>query len=557
MIDDAKKAQQQGHRRFIVFCLFLLVLLVVLVWHLLDLSLFNRHFLLQQSNARILRKVSIPAYRGMMTDRHAEPLAISIPVDTVWINPKQFQATADQLYHLSSLLNIPISSLKSKLSNNTKKGFIYLKRRMPPKVAEKILALKMPGIYTLREYKRYYPEGDIDAHLIGFTNIDDKGQEGLELTFNQWLAGTPGKKEVIKDRLGHVIANVAMLTRPEQGHPLTLSIDQRIQYLAYCDLQKQVQQYHAASGSVVVLDVKTGEILAMVNQPSYNPNHRPNVHDGRFRNRAVTDMYEPGSTIKAFNIALALKSGRYNPETIIDTRPGWMVVDGHTIHDTSDHGVITLTQLLQKSSNVGAAKVLFSLQSEEYWHLLNQFGFGERTRSGFPGETTGILPYFSEWRRSEVATIAFGYGLAVSPLQLAQAYATLANHGVRLPVTLLKENEKPVGVRVLSAKIADELIEMLKTVVNAGGTGLRARVPGYSIAGKTGTAYIAHQGSYDKKKTIASFVGMAPASDPRLVVAVDIRDPKGAHSGGVVSAPVFSEVMSGALRVLRVPPDTV
>lgn len=555
MLDESKRVQQQARRRFVLFCVFLLTVLGVLLWHLLDLSLFNRHFLMQQSNARIMRKVPMPAYRGIIKDRNGEPLAISIPVDTLWLNPKMFAATGAQWQKLCALLHTSHAKLEAKVKRYGQREFMYLRRRMSPEVADKIMALKIPGVFSMREYKRFYPEGPVDAHLIGFTNVDDKGQEGLELAFNRWLAGTPGEKEVIKDRLGHIVANVTMLKKPVQGRDLTLSIDQRIQYIAYRDLAAQVEKYHAASGSVVVLDVKTGEVLAMVNQPSYDPNHRPAVHDGRFRNRAVTDMYEPGSTIKAFNIALALQSGHYTPETMIDTRPGWMVVDGHTIRDTSDHGEINLTQLLQKSSNVGAAKVLFSLQSEDYWQLLKRFGFGERSRSGFPGETPGVLPYFGQWRRSEVATIAFGYGLAVSTLQLAHGYAILANHGIRLPLTLLKNDKQPQGIRVLPADIANQLISMLQTVVKTGGTGTRARVPGYSIAGKTGTAYIAGKNGYNKKRYISSFVGMAPADNPRIVVAVYMRDPRGGHYGGIVAAPVFSKVMAGALRIEQVPPD--
>ena len=534
------------------------VALIGLVWRLVDLNILNRSFLLKQSKARILRHIKIPAYRGMITDRLGSPLAISAPVESVWVNPKLLKITSKQIIQLAKILNVSPHYIQHRLRHDAGKGFLYLKRSNPPVVAGQVNALQIPGVFTLREYKRYYPEGEVTSHVVGLTNVDDQGQEGLELAYEKWLGGFPGEKEVIKDRLGHVISNIALLKDPQQGHELVLSLDHRIQYLAYNELKKTVDKYHAKSGSIVVLDVKTGEILAMVNQPTYNPNRRPKDHDGRYRNRAVTDMFEPGSTIKAFNIALALQSNKYKPTTTINTNPGRMKIGGYTIKDDGlNHGVIDLTQVLQKSSNIGAAKILLSMPPQNYWNLLQQFGFGQRTLSSFPGETAGRVVPRSEWYPSVVATLAYGYGLAVTTLQLAHAYAILANHGVKVPVTFLRQSAAPTEQRVISAEVADTVISMLRSVVEQGGTGTRAKVPGYTVAGKTGTAYIANSKGYDRHRYIANFVGVAPATDPKLVVAVVVRNPKGQHFGGLVAAPAFSHVMSGALRILDVAPDDI
>ncbi len=540
----------------------LLILLAVagvgVLWRLVDLNLVNRSFLLKQSQARILRKVKISGYRGMITDRFGDPLAISTPVESVWVNPKLFKASKSQIHALADSLHLSIKYIKHRVRAIPGREFVYLKRDNSPAVSAKVRALKIPGVFFQREYRRYYPDGAVTAHVVGITNVDDQGQEGLELAYNNWLAGSAGEKEVLKDRLGRVIDNVALLKKPKQGHNLTLSLDQRIQFLAYRALKKVVNRYHADSGSVVVLDVKTGEILAMVNQPSYNPNRRPKDHDGRYRNRAVTDIFEPGSTIKTFNIVLALESGQYTPQTKINTHPGRLKIGRYVIKDEGlDYDKISLTQVLQKSSNIGAAKVMLSLKVRNYWDLLRKLGFGQRTRSGFPGEVGGILVSHETWLPSVVATLAYGYGIAVTTLQLAHAYAILANDGVKIPVTFLKVKQPPKGVRIIPAKIAKTVMKMLETVEQKGGTGTRARVPGYEVAGKTGTAYIAGPKGYYKHRYTSSFVGIAPVSEPRLVVAVVIRDPKGQHFGGIVSAPVFAKVMGGALRLLDVPPDNL
>jgi cell division protein FtsI (penicillin-binding protein 3) len=536
----------------------LIAALLVLIGRFVFLNVIDRSFLLQQSQARILRTVSIPAYRGMILGRDSSPLAISTPLDSVCVNPKIYHATGRQQFLLAKILGLNIITTRNAIARYKRahKEFMYLKRLNPPRVAQKVTALKIPGVFLKREFKRYYPESEVTAQVVGLTNIDDQGQEGLELAYNKWLSGKGGKKEVIKDRLGNIIRNVALLRRPVQGKNLYLSIDHRIQYIAYRALKEQVNKYHAASGAVVVLDAKTGEVLAMVNQPSYNPNDRPKIHDGRFRNRAVTDTFEPGSTIKPFTIALALQSGRYTPSSTVNTSPGRLKVGGYTIKDDGlDYGVINLTQVLQKSSNIGAAKIMLSLPPQNYWHLLRTMGFGQRTSSGFPGESPGILRERQVWYPSVVATLAYGYGIAVTTLQLAHAYQILADHGVSMPVTFIKQDKQPKGSAVLNPKVADTVVKMLETVVQSGGTGRRAAIPGYRVAGKTGTAYIAGPHGYNKSKFIASFVGIAPVSNPRLVVAVDIRDPQGQHFGGVVAAPVFAQVMSAALRDLGVSPD--
>lgn len=534
----------------------LCVALAGLLWRLIDLNILDRSFLLRQSKARILRVVSIPAYRGMITDRLGTPFAISTPVDSVWINPQVFQANSAQIKQLATILNLPVNFIQQRAQKIDDHQFVYLKRGNPPEIGKAISALSIPGVFLQREYRRYYPDGEVDAHVVGITNVDDRGQEGLELAYNRWLAGVPGKKEVLIDRLGHVIADVALLTKPVQGHDLVLSIDHRVQYLAYRGLKETVAKYHAEAGSVVVVDVKTGEILAMVNQPSYNPNNRRDSHDSRVRNRAVTDMFEPGSVIKSFTVAFALESGKYTPDTTIDTNPGWMRVGGYPIHDDLNYGVVTLTQLLQKSSNIAAAKILLSSPPQQYWNLLHHVGFGERTQSGFPGEVAGLLIPQSTWLPSVVATLAYGYGVSVTTLQLAQAYMILADGGVAKPVTLIKVDAPPKTTRVMPQAIADTVVHMLEAVVQDG-TGKLAQVPYYRIAGKTGTAYIATAKGYDKNKHMSSFLGMAPASNPRLVVAVVIRDPQGRHFGAEVAAPLFGEVMEGSLRLLDIPPDNL
>lgn len=545
--------------RVYVISFFLIVALSGLLWRLIDLNLFNRHFLLQQSDARILRVVDLPAHRGMITDRLGTVLALSTPVYSVWANPKYFEATPDQLEAMSRDLNLPVSMIKERTNPANGKEFIYLKRQNPPDVMSDLKALNIPGLHFQMEYQRFYPEGEVIAHVLGITNIDDQGQEGLELAYNQWLSGSPGKKEVLKDRLGHVIADIAYIKKPEQGRDLTLSIDHRIQFIAYRALKEQVQKFHAKSGSIVVLNVRTGEILAMANMPSYNPNNRMVQEGGDLRNRAMTDSFEPGSTMKPFTIAMALESGQYKPDSMVDTSPGYMRVGGYEIRDDfRNNGIIDLRKILEVSSNIGAAKILLSLPPQAFFDLLRREGFGRRTNSGFPGESAGKLTEHSVWYKSDVATLAYGYGIAVTTIQLARAYATLADNGVSHPVSFLKLDHAPPGKQVITKEVANEVVNMLQAVIiGKRGTGKQAAIPGYLVAGKTGTAYIADAHGYNKKKYMSDFVGIAPVSDPRLVIAVVVRDPQGMHFGGDVAAPVFAKVMSAALRILNIPADNV
>jgi len=541
--------------RFRLILILLSIIFILLITRLVYLNIIDRNFLSKQGNARSMRIINIPAYRGMILDRNDEPLAVSTPVDSVWINPQDFPNTTQNKREISQLLHISPYRIKKLLRKNAKREFVYIKRSINPATATSIKQLSIPGVYLEQGYKRYYPESESAAHVVGFTNIDDKGQEGLELAYNNWLSGKPGKQRVLKDRFGHIVAIMADIHPAKSGHDLTLSIDNRIQFLAYQALKETVQQYKADSGSVVILDPRKGEILAMVNQPSFNPNKRPNHDYGQFRNRAITDIFEPGSTMKAFSIASALDSGKYTPDTIIDTNPGWFMVGHNKVQDENlNHGKITVTQVLQKSSNVGVAKMTLSLPPDHFIDLLQRIGFSERTRSGFPGESAGILKEQSVEHPFNLATLAFGYGISVTPLQLAQAYGIISNDGLKCPITFLKQDDNPSCTSVMKTKVAHEMLDMLESVVQDG-TGTRAKVAGYRIAGKTGTAHIASIHGYNKNSDMASFVGIAPASNPKLVVAVVIRNPKSDYYGAIVAAPTFAKIMGGALRILDIAPD--
>lgn len=526
-----------------------------LIWRMVDLNLVQRKFLLQQSNARILRTISIPAYRGMITDRFHQPLAISAQVDSIWITPQLFNPSSNQIQKLSELLKLTPQKIKTKIAQESNREFLYLKRGISPSVTDQIKGLEIPGVFYQHDYHRFYPQSDVTSHVIGFTNVDDEGQEGLELAYDGWLRGVPGKKKVLKDRLGYIIAELGIVREPRQGHDLTLSIDSRIQYLAYEELKKTLQKFSAESGSLVILDVKTGEVLAMVNHPSYNPNHVEQVRGSRYRNRAMTDLFEPGSTIKAFSVVSALESGRYTSNSVIDTSPGKLTINGNVIRDEHNNGELNLVKILQKSSDVGVAKIALSLPPQRLWELLDRVGFGKKTNAVFPGEASGSLQYRKKWNPFELATLSFGYGISVTTLQLAQAYAIIAANGWQRPISLVKVDQPSQPKKVFDEKIAQQMLLMLEAVVQ-GGSGSQAKVPGYRIAGKTGTANIAGKGGYDKQRYVSSFVGIAPVSDPRLIVAVVIKDPRGTqHLGGVVAAPVFSKVMLGALRLLNIAPD--
>ena len=546
--------------RYYFILIVLALILASLIYRLIDLSFLDRVFLLKQSEARTIRVVSIPAHRGMITDDLGSVLALSTPVYSAWVNPTLFHPTHLQLSELGNILGLKISDIEKLSPANSKKTFVYLKRQNTPDIMQKIDALQIPGIYFLMEYKRFYPDGEVAAHVVGLTNVDDQGQEGLELAYNQWLAGSPGKKEVLKDRLGNTIADINLIKQPQQGRDLTLSIDHRIQYLAYRALKEQVEKYHAAAGSVVVLNPKTGEILAMANLPSYNPNNRPAEHDSRYRNRAVTDSFEPGSVMKPFTITLALESGKYKPSDLINTNPGYMRIGGFLIKDDTENGIINLTQILQYSSNIGAAKILLSLSPINLWNLLRSMGFGDRTDSGFPGENAGRLVSQPVWYPSDIATMAYGYGVSITAIQLAHAYGIFANDGKSVPVTFLKLTTPPKSTQIIPEKIDAEIVSMLEADITGKNSTVgvsRATVLGYRVAGKTGTSYVAGPGGYDKKKYNSTFVGFAPVSNPQLVIAVTIREPEGQHFGAVVAAPVFSKIMAGALRVLDIAPDNL
>lgn len=546
--------------RLRIVVVILLLIALGLVVRLVNLTIINRQFLRNQGNARTMRILTIPAHRGMIVDRRGEPLAISTPVVAIWVDPTYFKPTKQQLFRLSHFLHSNPQNIREIVSHGHYKEFVYLKRGLNPSLAKQIKNLKIPGVFLQNEYHRYYPEGPVMAHVLGLTNVDDKGQEGLELAYNTWLEGQSGLKKVIKDRLGHIVADIRSIRAPKPGHNLKLSIDKRIQYVAFRELKSGIERYQADSGSVVVLDVKTGEVLAMVNWPSYNPNDRLTVRNGQTRNRALTDLFEPGSAIKSFSMASVLASGRFTPNSQIDTSPGWMIVAGKRIRDEHNNGVMNLTKILQISSNMGMSKLILSLPAENLWSTLHQVGFGQITQSGFPGERTGSLPNFKVWNPFVLATLSFGYGISVTALQLAQAYAVLAHGGIKLPITFLKVQaaEVPVGQRVLDKRISREVLDMLESVLTKEGTAPLARVPGYRVTGKTGTARMVGEHGYEKHHYNSIFIGIAPASHPRLVVAVVLHDPKGRlYYGGYTAGPIFSQVMNNALHFLTIPPDNL
>jgi len=498
------------------------------------------------------------ATRGLILDRNGQPLAVSTPVVSIWANPSQLLAARDRWKALAKKAGLDYEDFKDRVLRAQDREFLYLRRHLAPEAAAVILALKIPGVYGMTEYRRYYPAGEVAAHVVGFTNIDDVGQEGMELAYEERLGARQGKRKVVKDLNGRVVEDVEIIEDARPGQDLTLSIDLRIQYLAYRELAAAVQQQHAAGGSVVVLDIDTGEGLAMVNQPSFNPNNRVGTRPAWLRNRAVTDMFEPGSTMKAFTVAAALESGKFRPTTLIDTSPGKLRIGNKVISDHEDYGLIDVTTVLTKSSNIGATKMALAMEPQQLATMFRRAGFGQATQVGFPGESNGTLPQRSKWRPIELATISYGYGVSVTVMQLAQSYAMLAADGVHRPVTLLRRDALVPGERVVSQDIAHALVKMLGTVTTDAGTAARARINGYSVAGKTGTAHKLSGAGYSEDEYLSLFAGMAPASRPRVVTVVVIDNPKnGAYFGGLVAAPVFSAVTAGALRTLNVSPDAV
>ncbi len=531
---------------------------IVLFWRAIELQVVRKDFLQTQGDARYLRVLPVVATRGMISDRHGEPLAISTPVDSVWVHPKDFITVRSQWASLAKLLGLNLGELKQMLDERREREFVYIKRRISPELAQQVMALELPGVAMQREYRRYYPLGEVAAHVVGFTNVDDQGQEGLELAYDNWLRGEAGKQRVIKDRLGKVIQDVELVQEAKPGKDLSLSIDRRLQYLTYRELKRSVMHHHARSGSAIILDALNGEVLAMVSQPAYNPNNVAADYVASFRNRSVTDVFEPGSTIKPFTIAAALESGRFSSQSVIDTAPGYYKVGAYTIRDAHNNGRIDIPTIIQKSSNVGASKIALALKPEQLWKINSSVGFGDTSGSGFPGEVAGILKRPAQWREIDRATLAFGYGLSVTALQLVRAYGAIAADGMLLPVSFLNQNNLITGKRVMQAVTAQRLRKMLERVVSADGTALRAKITGYSVAGKTGTVKKLGKNGYSDDRYSSIFVGMAPATHPRLVMLVYIDEPhSGVYYGGEVAAPVFEKVMSVALRTLNVAPDAI
>ncbi len=518
------------------------------------LQVFSQTFLQKQGEMRYAKTIELPASRGKIFDRNGVVLASSLPARAVWAIPEQVDATPRQLASLAKLLDIGERELRRKLAEEDR-SFVYLKRQVDAAVAEQVAALKIPGIHQQREYKRYYPQGETFAHVVGFTNVEDVGQEGVELARNPELAGRSGSRRVIRDRLGRVIEDVGAVREPHNGRDLALSIDSKIQFLAFDALREAVQSNKAKAGAAVVIDARSGEVLALANWPTYNPNQRGQLSGAQLRNRAITDTFEPGSTMKPFTIALALELGEVTPSTVIQTAPGRLTIGPNTIGDAHPHGPLTVEQVVQKSSNVGTAKIALGMPAQKMWEMYAELGLGQAPRIGFPGAVAGRVRPYKSWRPIEQATMSYGYGLSVSLLQLARAYTVFANDGELLPLSMFKVDEQPAGQQVMAAKTARSVRHMLEMAAGPGGTAPQAQIAGYRVAGKTGTAHKRDGGKY-VNKYLASFVGFAPVSDPRVIVAVMVDEPAaGKYYGGLVAAPVFARIAGDSLRTLRVPPD--
>ncbi|MCI5107838.1 MAG: penicillin-binding protein 2 [Pseudomonadales bacterium] len=552
---------QQWRLYLVLFMMSLCVLAII--WKASSLHITERDFLQGQGDARTIRTVPLVANRGLITDRNGEPLAVSTPVKSIWVDPGDLLDSPESIPVLAGQLELNPEVLAGNIRKHASREFLYVKRRLPPADADAILALDLPGVYAQQEYQRFYPQGEVTAHLVGFSNVDDIGQEGLELTYDEWLRGVPGRRQVMKDRRGHIIEELNILQPAQPGNSLELSIDFRIQNLAYKELKAEFITRRAKAASAVVLDIRTGEVLAMVNQPSYNPHNRAGLTDfSVLRNRAITDVFEPGSTIKPFTIIAALESGLYTPGTVIETGPGWMMISGDEVKDIANYGTLNLSSVITKSSNIGTSKIALNIGPEPIRDVLERVGFGQVLGTGFPGERGGVLPNPRRWSRIETATLSYGYGLSSSALHLAQAYSVIADRGLRKPVSLLKLDEEALQTlpteQVVSEQHADQVLAMLKTVVDAsaGGAATDANVPFYQVAGKTGTAHVVGEFGYEENLHNSLFAGLVPASDPRLVIVVIVNEPKGdEHYGGQVAAPVFSRIASGAMRILDVSPD--
>lgn len=539
----------------------IVALMVVIIWKLLDLQVLNNDDAQREGDARTLRKEEIVATRGNIVDRNKEPLAISTPVQTVWLNPKEVLQSPEQGPQLAELfksLDLDPAAMRKRILDKPQSEFMYVKRRLAPAEAQAVLSKKLKGVYTMEEYKRFYPMGEAAVHLVGLTNNEEKGQEGLELAYEDWLKGTPGYRQVVKDRMGRLVRDMGVAAAAVPGNDLVLSIDSRLQYVAYKALKETVAARHAKSGTAIVLDAKTGEVLAMVSQPSWNPNNRASRNDNGLTNRAIVDLLEPGSTMKTFTVTAALETGKFDMNSIIDTSP--VVIDRRRLKDPVNYGPSTMARIIAKSSNVGAAKIGLEIGQDALIDVLRRVGFGQLVGTGFPGERTGAIPHHDRWSRGETAALAYGYGIQVSPMQLAQAYLIYANRGIRKPLSLLKVDGKVEGVRVIDENIAINVVEMLKGVVSKqmGGTSVAANIASYHVAGKSGTTWLydVEYGGYDNSKYVTHFAGFAPVDNPKIVAVVSIQQPQGKDvGGGKVSAPVFSQIAAAAMRIFDVPPD--
>ncbi|MGZ0717565.1 MULTISPECIES: peptidoglycan D,D-transpeptidase FtsI family protein [Pseudomonas] len=548
--------------RFRVVLGLLALMVGAIAWRIIDLQVVDRDFLIGQGDARSLRHIPIPAHRGLITDRNGEPLAVSTPVTTLWANAKELQTAKEKWPELAAALGQDPKALAERLEAQANKEFIYLVRGLTPEQGQQVLDLKVPGVYGIEEFRRFYPAGETTAHMVGFTDIDDHGREGVELAYDEWLAGVPGKRQVIKDRRGRLIKDVQVTKNAKAGKPLALSIDLRLQYLANRELRNAIIENGAKAGSLVIMDVKTGEILAMVNQPTYNPNNRRNLQPAMMRNRAMIDVFEPGSTMKAISMSAALETGRWKPSDKVEVYPGTLQLGKYTIRDVSrtEGPVLDLTGILINSSNVGMSKVAFDIGGETIYHLAQKIGLGQPTGLDFPGERVGNLPNYRDWKKAETATLSYGYGLSVTAIQLAHAFSVLANNGRMVPLSLIHVDEAPKATQVIPEKVAKTMQGMLQQVIEAPRGVFRAQVPAYHVAGKSGTARKTSVGTkgYAENSYRSLFAGFGPMSDPRYAIVVVIDEPsKAGYFGGLVSAPVFSKVMSGTLRLMNITPDNL
>ncbi|MDO9321659.1 MAG: penicillin-binding protein 2 [Pseudomonas sp.] len=548
--------------RFRLVLALLALMTAAIVWRIIDLQVIDHDFLQGQGDARSMRHIPIPAHRGLITDRNGEPLAVSTPVTTLWANGKELQAGRAQWPALAAALGQEPKAFMRRLEQNAGREFMYLVRGLTPEQGQVIINLKVPGVYAIEEFRRFYPAGEVTAHVVGFTDVDDKGREGVELAFDEWLAGVPGTRQVLKDRRGRLIKDVQVTQNAKAGQTLALSIDLRLQYLAHRELRNALTEFGAKAGSLVMVDVQSGEVLAMVNHPTYNPNNRRTMNPAAMRNRAMIDVFEPGSTVKPFSMSAALESGRWKPDDRVDVSGGTLQIGKYTIRDVSrTGGNLNLTEILIKSSNIGISKIAFDIGAESIYAVMQQVGLGQDTGLGFPGERVGNLPNHRIWPKAETATLAYGYGLSVTAIQLAHAYATLANDGRSVPLTMTRaDGARNSGTQVIPQDVAKTIQGMLQQVVEAPGGVFRAQVPAYHVAGKSGTARKNAAGTkgYTENAYRSLFAGFAPVNNPRIALLVVIDEPStGAYYGGLISAPVFGKVMAGALRLMNIAPDNL